>query len=70
MPKVVAEFRIKRLVSGGIITNYFCTSKCRHCLYNCGPHREKRYIDHATAEENLRLVRSESFENLAGFPIL
>ena len=54
----MAEFRIKRLVSGGIITNYFCTSKCRHCLYNCGPHWEKKYIDHATAEENLRLVRS------------
>ena len=54
----MAEFRIKRLLSGGIITNYFCTSKCRHCLYNCGPHWEKKYIDRETAEENLRLVRS------------
>ena len=54
----MAQFQIKRLLSGGIITNYFCTSKCRHCLYNCGPHWEKRYLDPATAEDNLRMVRS------------
>ena len=54
----MAQFQIKRLISGGIITNYFCTSSCKHCLYNCGPHWEKRYMDPATAEENLRMVRS------------
>ena len=54
----MAQFQIKRLLSGGIITNYFCTSKCRHCLYNCGPHWEKRYMDPATAEDNLCMVRS------------
>ena len=54
MPK----FQIKRLISGGIITNYFCTSTCRHCLYNCGPHWEKKYIDRHVAKENLRIVRS------------
>jgi radical SAM family protein len=53
----MARFRIKHLVSGGIITNYFCTSKCRHCLYNCGPHWEKKYMDPATAEDHLRMVR-------------
>ncbi len=52
------EFQVTHLVSGGIITNYFCTSKCRHCLYNCGPHWEKRYMDPSTAEDNLLLVRS------------
>jgi hypothetical protein len=54
----MAQFQIKRLLSGGIITNYFCTSSCRHCLYNCGPHWEKKYMDPATAEDHLRLVRS------------
>lgn len=54
----MAEFEIKRLVSGGLITNYFCTSRCRHCLYNCSPDWEKKYIDQATVEENLRVVRS------------
>jgi len=53
----MARFRIKHLVSGGIITNYFCTSKCRHCLYNCGPHWEKKYLDTETAEDHFRRVR-------------
>ncbi len=35
---------IKALQSGGIITNYYCTSQCRHCLYNCSPKREKEYL--------------------------
>jgi hypothetical protein len=39
------EFTIKNLRSGGLITNYFCTSSCGHCLYNCSPRWEKQYID-------------------------
>jgi uncharacterized Fe-S cluster-containing radical SAM superfamily protein len=69
----MAEFNIKRLVSGGIITNYFCTSKCRHCLYNCGPHWEKKYIERATAEDILRLVRSMGCKSVhvgGGEPLL
>jgi hypothetical protein len=53
----LAEFKIKRLVSGGLITNYFCASRCRHCLYNCSPNWEKNYIDPRTAEENLSTIR-------------
>ena len=53
----MAKFKIKRLVSGGLITNYFCASSCRHCLYNCSPHWEKNYIRPQTAEENLRTIR-------------
>lgn len=41
---------ISRLQSGGVITNYHCVSRCGHCLYNCGPHREKDYLDRVTAE--------------------
>lgn len=53
----MAEFKIKRLVSGGLITNYFCASRCRHCLYNCSPNWDKKYIKPRTAEENLRTIR-------------
>jgi hypothetical protein len=53
-----SSLKIGRLVSGGIIANYFCASACGHCLYNCGPHREKNYISPAAAEENFRAVKS------------
>jgi Radical SAM superfamily len=54
----VSSLKIGRLASGGIITNYFCTSACRHCLYNCGPHWEKNYISVEVAEKNFRAVKS------------
>ena len=54
----MTELAIRRLTSGGIITNYFCTSSCGHCLYNCSPKWEKRYIDADTAEKNLKTIRS------------
>jgi hypothetical protein len=53
-----SRLKIGRLVSGGLITNYFCTSTCRHCLYNCSPRWEKTYIRVAAAEENFRTVKS------------
>lgn len=40
---------IRRLASGGLITNYYCSSACRHCLYACSPQWEKKYIDEDTA---------------------
>ena len=42
---MTSSFHIPRLMSGGLITNYHCTSKCRHCLYNCSPSRPPKYID-------------------------
>ena len=54
----LSELKIGRLASGGIITNYFCTSACRHCLYNCDPHWEKNYISVEAAEANFRAVKS------------
>lgn len=50
-------FKINRLISGGIIANYFCPSSCGHCLYNCSPHRTKQYITPDMCEKSLRLVR-------------
>jgi len=54
----MVEFAIKNLRSGGLITNYFCSSSCKHCLYNCSPQWEKRYIDAETAERNLLKIRA------------
>jgi hypothetical protein len=31
--------RIGPLRAGGIVLGYRCPSRCRHCLYACGPHR-------------------------------
>jgi len=53
----MVEFAIKKLRSGGLITNYFCSSSCKHCLYNCSPQWQKRYIDTDTAELNLMKIR-------------
>ena len=53
----MASLTIKHLQSGGIITNYFCTSRCRHCLYNCGPHWPKDYLAPELAEVLFRRVR-------------
>lgn len=55
---IFSKLKIGRLASGGIITNYFCTSTCRHCLYNCSPRWEKHYISVEAAEENFRTVKS------------
>ena len=54
----ITALNIRQLRSGGIITNYFCTSRCGHCLYNCSPNWEKEYITAQTAEKSLRAVRS------------
>ncbi len=49
--------RIRRLISGGVITNYSCTSACRHCLYRCGSHRDKAYLEPGPAGEIFRTIR-------------
>ncbi len=40
---------IPHLQSGGIITNYYCTSTCAHCLYRCSPYWPKDYISESRA---------------------
>jgi hypothetical protein len=52
------KLTIKRLLSGGVITNYYCTSRCRHCLYNCGPEWPKEYITADTARETFQTIQS------------
>lgn len=48
---VQQRLSIKRLSSGGVITNYYCVSRCGHCLYNCSPRRAKDYLDGGAAEK-------------------
>ena len=45
---------ISRLHSGGLITNYACSSRCRHCLYASSPKRDKNYIDPETTAQLFR----------------
>jgi hypothetical protein len=45
----MANLLIKHLASGGVITNYHCVSRCGHCLYNCGTHRSRAYLDGSMA---------------------
>ena len=49
--------KIPPLGSGGLITNYSCTSSCRHCLYRCSPKRSKDYITPERTEKNLAAVK-------------
>lgn len=50
------QLSIPRLNSGGLITNYYCTSSCRHCLYRCGPKWPKDYIASETARQHLKTI--------------
>ena len=52
----MTPFAVKHLASGGVITNYHCVSQCGHCLYNCGPHRPKDYLDVSMAEKTFRSI--------------
>mgnify|MGYP001554973017 CR=1 FL=1 len=40
---------IQSLISGGVISNYYCSSRCAHCLYRCSPEWSKDYISVETA---------------------
>ena len=54
MPKTL---NITRLRGGGLITNYHCTSACRHCLYRCSPRWEREFISPEVIRGNLARVR-------------
>ncbi len=71
--EAIAGLNIQHLRSGGLITNYFCTSSCKHCLYNCSPRWEKHYIDPIMAEKSLERVRELGCRSIhigGGEPIL
>ncbi len=65
--------QIPRLVSGGLITNYFCTSQCRHCAYFSSPSWPKEYISPETAQSLLGTVKRKDCRSLhigGGEPLL
>jgi len=60
-------------MSGGLITNYFCSSTCRHCLYRCSPRWQKDFISVEMARANLKTIRSLGCSNVhigGGEPLL
>ncbi|MGM0530090.1 MAG: 4Fe-4S cluster-binding domain-containing protein [Bacteroidota bacterium] len=52
------KLNISHLLSGGLITNYYCTSGCRHCLYGCSPQWEKDYIDQRMTKQAMQKILS------------
>ncbi|MEN8904368.1 MAG: radical SAM protein [Clostridiales bacterium] len=50
--------KITNLLSGGIITNYYCSSKCKHCLYNCSQNWSPNYIDSKTTENIMTTLKN------------
>ncbi|MCP4132893.1 MAG: radical SAM protein [bacterium] len=51
------QLAISRLGSGGVITNYSCSSRCAHCLYGCSPQRDKGYLEIKRARDIFKKVR-------------
>lgn len=49
--------KIDYLVSGGIITNYKCSSKCRHCCYSSSPAWPDDYITAELAGEIFNVLK-------------
>ena len=80
-PGYEEDFVIDRLHSGGVITNYFCTSSCGHCLYFCSPKWKKDYIETGMLAQILEEIRNlgcnsihigggEPFLNLSGLKMV
>jgi len=53
---MMQHLSINRLESGGLITNYQCSSRCGHCLYRCGPRWPADYIEDTTARSNMETM--------------
>ncbi|MFO7295555.1 MAG: radical SAM protein [Clostridia bacterium] len=49
--------QIGYLVSGGIITNYKCSSRCRHCCYSSSPQWPNDYMTPSMADEIFRILK-------------
>jgi hypothetical protein len=65
--------KFNRLTSGGIITNYYCSSKCRHCVYASSPEWPKEYMTEEMAYEvfqKIRQMRCSSVHIGGGEPLL
>lgn len=65
--------RFNRLGSCGIITNYNCSSKCRHCMYASSPQWPKDYMDAGMADKIFKTLRKHGCNSVhigGGEPLL
>lgn len=60
MEKFVSKLKIERLFSGGVITNYYCSSACKHCLYNSSPSWKKEYMTEEMADKVFKTLKNFS----------
>ena len=51
------DFLIDRLLSGGVMINYFCISSCCHCLYFCSSKWQKEYMQRGILPQILEKIR-------------
>ncbi len=67
------KLTISSIISGGIITNYYCSSRCGHCLYACSPKWDKLYLSVNTAQllcEKIKSLGCHSIHIGGGEPFL
>ncbi len=50
-------FSVNKLISGGIMTTYYCAVKCSHCRHKASPCREKRFISEQMLAKILSKLR-------------
>ncbi len=65
--------KINYLISGGIITNYNCSSKCKHCVYASSPNWPKDYMTSSTADEIFSILKRSGCNTIhigGGEPLL
>ncbi len=56
--------KFEKLISGGIITNYFCSSKCRHCVYASSPEWPKDYMKAEMVDDIFRVLRESGCNSI------
>ncbi|SCJ12520.1 pyrroloquinoline quinone biosynthesis protein PqqE [uncultured Clostridium sp.] len=65
--------QVKHLYSGGVITNYYCSSKCKHCSVASSPSWAKDYMTRDMARKILRRMRGMGCDSIhvgGGEPML
>ncbi|NLI61454.1 MAG: radical SAM protein [Clostridiales bacterium] len=65
--------KINYLASGGIITNYKCSSKCKHCVYASSPSWPNDYMTSSIADEVFSILKELACDNVhigGGEPLL
>lgn len=51
------KLTVNRLISGGIITNYYCSSKCKHCSYSSSPEWNHDYMTVEMADKIFKILK-------------